>query len=80
VIVPDRAEKLRFFQELKGSAEERARLGRPYKPNWPDANFRSKYGHWPNNMDHHPALPPSRAVRNWIKSKQIAFAKRRGAA
>ena len=37
--------------------------------------FRERFGCWPNGLEHLPPLEPSRATQNWIKSKQIAWAK-----
>jgi hypothetical protein len=78
---PSQEDKVTFYRELKGYADERAKQGRPYARGWVGANFKDKYQHYPpNGFERHSPLPPGRATRNWIKHKQIAFAKRRGTA
>jgi hypothetical protein len=76
---PQSGRKITFYRELKGYAGERARQGRPYARGWVGVNFKDKYNHYPpNGFERYAALSPGRATRNWIKHKQIAFAKRRG--
>jgi hypothetical protein len=78
---PSHEDKITFYRELMGYAAERARQGRLYAPRWPAANFREKYGHGaPYEWNRLVPLEPSRSTRNWIKHKQIAYAKRRGTA
>ncbi len=36
--------------------------------------FKQKFGHWLNSYEHIP-MEPSLATRNWVKSRQIAYAK-----
>jgi DNA repair protein RadD len=85
-VVPSHEDKVTHYRELKGFADEqtakRIAAGRPpYSPYWPAMNFKEMYGHSPpHSWNSFGALEPSRKTRNWIKSKQIAFAKRRGAA
>jgi DNA repair protein RadD len=63
-------EKRRFFSELLS-------LRKPHhSARWPDAMFRQKFGHWPNGYDR-VAMEPSLETRNWVRSRQIAFAKAR---
>jgi DNA repair protein RadD len=64
-------ERRRFFSELLGLAEERG-----YAPGWASHQFKQKFAHWPNGYDR-VAMSPSVSTRNWVKSRQIAFAKRR---
>ena len=65
---PEVWEKRRFFSELLS-------LRKPHhKPHWADAMFKQKFGHWPNGYERI-AMEPSLATRNWVKSRQIAFAK-----
>ena len=66
-------ERRRFYSELLGYAE-----GKGYAPGWASHKFREKFAHWPNGYDT-VAMAPSIAVRNWVRSRQIAFAKRRRA-
>ena len=55
-------------------------LGKPqYSPHWPDAMFKERFGHWPNGYDRSVAMEPSIATRNWVRSREIAYAKRRAA-
>ena len=65
-------ERRRFYAELLGLAEERG-----YAAGWAAHKFREKFAHWPNGYDR-VALEPSVATRNWVRSRQIAFAKARG--
>ena len=63
-----------FFRELLA-------LRKPhYKNGWAAAQFRNRFGHWPPlNYDQLAPAVPSLATRNWLRSRQIAFAKRRAA-
>jgi superfamily II DNA or RNA helicase len=67
-------DKRSFFRELLA-------LKKPhYKDGWIAAQFRNRFGHWPPlNYDQLAPAAPSLATRNWLKSRQIAFAKRRAA-
>ena len=65
-------QRRRFYSELLGYAEEHS-----YSPGWAAHKFKEKFGHWPNGYDR-VAMEPSVATRNWIRSRQIAFAKARG--
>jgi superfamily II DNA or RNA helicase len=67
-------DKIAFFQQLKCYA-----ANRNYKPGWAGFQFKEKFGHWPNGLDHLPPLDPSPAVLSWIRSRQIAWAKGRAA-
>jgi DNA repair protein RadD len=72
--VPSAFEQAQFFAELKGYAALRN-----YASGWAAHKFRERIGHWPN----HPLVrsvepqPPSLKTRNWITSRQIAFARSR---
>jgi DNA repair protein RadD len=59
-----------FYRELKHYASERG-----YKAGWVAHKFRERFGCWPNGLEHLPPLEPSRATQNWIRSKQIAWAR-----
>jgi superfamily II DNA or RNA helicase len=63
-------DKVRFFQELKGCA-----VVRGYKAGWVAHKFKEKFGHWPNGLDHNPPVGPSSSTLNWVKSRNIAWAK-----
>jgi superfamily II DNA or RNA helicase len=55
-------------------------IQRGYKmPSWARANFRERFGIWPRFNVVEP-LVPSPEVLSWVRSRQIAYAKRRGAA
>jgi DNA repair protein RadD len=64
-------ERRRFYSELLGMAEERS-----YSSGWAAHKFREKFAHWPNGYDR-VAMEPSVAVRNWVRSRQIAYVKGR---
>lgn len=66
------AEKAQFFAELKGLAAERGKSN-----GWVLANFKNRTGHWPHNKNSIAAQAPSQATRDWVKSRQIAWAKSR---
>ena len=63
-----------FFSQLQGYAAEKG-----YRAGWAANQYRNAVGCWPNAHSSAPAQTPSREVRSWIKSRQIAFAKRREA-
>ena len=62
-----------FYAELKTHG-----MIKRYKSGWPAVQYREKYGKWPNNQWRHD--PPSSTIsmftRNWIISRNIAWAKR----
>jgi DNA repair protein RadD len=74
-------DRLQFFRELCGHQKTfRRRDGSSYKPTWPACQFKDKYGAWPpRNWNAYTPLPPSDATNRWIKSRQIAWAKRMSA-
>jgi DNA repair protein RadD len=49
---------------------------RGYKPGWIAHKFKEKFGFWPTRR-YVPAIEPSREVLSWVRSRNIAFAKRR---
>jgi len=55
-------------------AEERG-----YKPGWIAHKFKEKFGFWPTRR-YVPAIEPSREVLSWVRSRNIAYAKRRAVA
>jgi DNA repair protein RadD len=59
-----------FYRELKHYAWERG-----YKAGWVAHKFKERFGYWPNGLEHLTPLEPSRATQNWIRSKQIAWAR-----
>jgi superfamily II DNA or RNA helicase len=65
-------ERASFYAQLKGYAQERG-----YSSGWAAHKFREKFGDWPNDCRNVPAVEPTLKVRSWIKSRQIAWAKRK---
>jgi DNA repair protein RadD len=63
-------DKVRFYQELKGYAANRG-----YQRGWVAHKFKERFGHWPNGLEHLPPMKSTAAVTNWIKSRNIAWAK-----
>jgi DNA repair protein RadD len=69
-VVAQAQDKIKFYQEIKSIAGNRG-----YKPGWTAHKFKEKFGHWPSGLDQLPPIEPSLATRNWIRSRQIAYAK-----
>jgi superfamily II DNA or RNA helicase len=70
------AEKRSFYGQLKAIGLERGR-----QPGWAAHNYREKFGCWPEpGVKYVEPQEPSQAVRNWVRSRQIAFAKGRARA
>jgi DNA repair protein RadD len=67
-------DKAIFYAQLRGFA-----AGKGYADGWVSHKFKERFGTWPNDprIRSCPTLSPSLQTRNWIKSRQIAFAKRR---
>jgi DNA repair protein RadD len=53
---------------------------RGYKPSWPAVNYKEKFGAWPPWGTVVDPIPPSPEVRAWVRSRMIAYAKRRNVA
>jgi DNA repair protein RadD len=69
---PTDADKAQFYAELKGHAAIKG-----FAPGWAAHKFRERFGSWPNSLDWvQPAVPGLR-VKNWITSRQIAWARAR---
>ncbi|WP_407194386.1 DEAD/DEAH box helicase [Bradyrhizobium sp. STM 3566] len=68
------AERVTFYCELKHFAAARG-----YKSGWVAHKFKEKFGSWPTGLDGYPAVKPTAATLGWIRSRQIAYAKARGA-
>jgi superfamily II DNA or RNA helicase len=62
-------EKERFYRQLLWIARERN-----YKPGWAAYKYREKFGHWPPFGSPGP-MEPDAAMRAWVRSRQISFAK-----
>ena len=69
---PSNEEKAAFYAQLKGYSDERG-----YASGWAAHKFREKYNVWPNACRDVPAVEPTPKVLSWIKSRQIAWAKRK---
>ena len=71
---PSIADKISFHGELLLIARERG-----HKPGWVGFKFKERFGAWPNDPRVRSAIPrpPSLKTKNWIISRQIAFAKAR---
>jgi DNA repair protein RadD len=52
---------------------------RAYKPGWASYKYKERFGIWPAWGSAPEPMPPSPEVRSWVRSRQIAFARRRSA-
>jgi len=59
-------------------AHWRVAVERGYKPGWVAHKYREKFGDWPQHGGVSP-IKPSPEVLSWVRSRNIAFAKRRAA-
>jgi superfamily II DNA or RNA helicase len=66
------ADKLQTLGMLLMIAQQRGR-----KTGWASWKYKEMYGVWPAQKQGVPLVPPSAELVNWVKSKDIAFAKRR---
>jgi len=64
-------DKQMFYSELKWIARDKN-----YSPGWVAHKYREKFGVWPRNLSESIA-PPTVKTINWIKSRTIAWAKKR---
>lgn len=64
-------DKQQFYGELLAIADERG-----YKPGWAYHKYREKVGVFPKNSMPKEPITPSEETRNWIKSRDIAWAKK----
>jgi DNA repair protein RadD len=66
-------QRITFYSELRSIAQERS-----YKNGWAAQQYRTKFGDFPPwEWNDYPTLAPSAVTRSWVKSRAIAFAKRR---
>ena len=65
-------EKEAFFGGLKQYAKSKG-----YSMGWAAHAYKEKFGVWPNKYKDARMCEPNQEVRNWIRYKQIQFAKRR---
>jgi DNA repair protein RadD len=72
------ADKLTFFRELRGYQQSaRRKDGSPYTKGWAAMQYKTKHGDFPPwSWNDQPPIGPSLATLRWIKSRQIAYAKR----
>jgi superfamily II DNA or RNA helicase len=63
-------DKVDVYGQLKGIALERG-----YKPGFAWYKFKEFFGEEPQNLSHIEPRLPSKTIRNWVKSRQIAYAK-----
>jgi superfamily II DNA or RNA helicase len=72
---PTQADRAIFYAELRAVGQERG-----YKPGWAAQQYKTKFGTFPPwGWNDTPAATPTAATLSWIRSRQIAFAKRRSA-
>jgi DNA repair protein RadD len=71
VKLPSRSasDQLQFYRQLLFIALERS-----YQRGWAAHKFKEKFGAWPTVRTADP-MPPDYAVRSWVRSRQIAYAK-----
>lgn len=62
-------DKQSFYSELLYYATQRG-----YNPHWASHKYREKFGVWPRGLSDTP-LPTTQKTANWIKSRNIAWAK-----
>jgi DNA repair protein RadD len=74
------SDHIHFFCELRGYQQTaRKRDGSPYHPKWAQCQYKDKHKAWPpRSWNDFAPLEPSPATLRWIKSRQIAWAKRNG--
>ncbi|HAT2830964.1 TPA: DEAD/DEAH box helicase [Klebsiella oxytoca] len=71
-----KAEKQSWWSQIKFYQRQRELMGKPVSDGWCSHTFRDKFGEWPSGLSDFP-MEVSPAVNNYIKHKQIAFAKAR---
>jgi DNA repair protein RadD len=71
----DRETRRSWHSQLKAIA-----MMRDYKPGWVAHKYREKFGAFPNWGSTPEPIAPTDEVLSWVRSRQIAYAKRRGAA
>jgi DNA repair protein RadD len=68
-------EQIIFYGELRRIAQERG-----YKSGWSAQQYKTRFGSFPPwSWNDTPTATPTAATLSWIRSRQIAFAKRRAA-
>jgi ribosomal protein L32 len=74
-------DRRRFYLELRGYQQSaRKRDGSSYARGWAANQYKSKFGSYPPwHWNDEPPLEPPPETRRWIRSKQIAWLRARGA-
>jgi superfamily II DNA or RNA helicase len=68
-------ERQAFYQQLRAIGSARG-----YKAGWTAVQYKEKFKEWPpRSFESLPPMAPTTTVYNWVKSRQIAFAKARSA-
>lgn len=67
--IPTKEDKQSFYSQLIA-----IRMEKSYKDGWEANQYRNKFGVWPKGLSKIPR-EPSKEVRNYVKSRQIAYAK-----
>jgi DNA repair protein RadD len=73
-IVYDPQTRLRWHGQFIAIAQQRG-----YKAGWVAHKYKEKFGTWPQWGVFAAPIPPSPEVLSWVRSRQIAYAKSRGA-
>lgn len=69
-------QKQSWWSQIKFYQRQRAAQGKPVSDGWCAHTFKDKFGTWPNGLQDYP-MEITPEVNNYIKWKQIAFAKGR---
>ena len=70
---PTQQQRITFYSELRGIERERG-----YKRGWAAHQYNKKFSAFPPwTWNDYPSLTPTPATLSWVRSRQIAFAKRR---
>ncbi|NWC65943.1 DEAD/DEAH box helicase [Cedecea sp. P7760] len=71
-----KSQKQAWWSQIKFYQRQRQSMGKPVNNGWCAHTFFEKFGEWPNNLSDYP-MEITPEVSNFIKHKQIAFAKGR---
>lgn len=74
--VVTKQQKQSWWSQIKFYQRQRAAQGKPVSDGWCAHTFKDKFGTWPNGLQDYP-MEITPEVNNYIKWKQIAFAKSR---
>lgn len=74
--VVTKQQKQSWWSQIKFYQRQRAAQGKPVSDGWCAHTFKDKFGTWPNGLQDYP-MEITPEVNNYIKWKQIAFAKDR---